>query len=280
MTSINLGMPKGTLPEHRGGLLFYTTSSGANNIHVILQGETTWMTQGAMANLFGVENPVIATHLKNLFDSGELNQEGTISRAEMDHHFEGQIGESYNLDAIMAVGLRLNTPQAILFRSWATKTLTSLVVKGFALDVERLKQDSDVLGQNYFDDLLEQIHEIRLSERNFFQKITDIYALSMDYRNDAQITTDFYAAVRAKLAWAIKSKDLGWLSDPRVQALHRLVSAYLDLAESRARRAVYTTMEDWAGFLGEFLECASHPEMLDQEQVEAIEAKVHAVGDL
>ncbi|GLH74896.1 hypothetical protein GETHLI_33980 [Geothrix limicola] len=280
MIRTNLGTPKDTLPEHRGGLLFYTTPSGAKNIHVKLQGETTWMTQRAMANLFGVEIPVIATYLKDLFDSGELDRKTTISRAEMDLHFEELIGESYSLDAIMAVGLRLNTPQVILFRSWATKTLVSLVVNGFALDVERLKQDSDVIGQNYFDDLLEQIQEIRLSERNFFQKIPDIYALSVDYRNDAQITTDFYTAVRAKLAWAIKSKYLGFLSDLSVQALHRLVSAYLDLVERRARGAVYSTMEDWAGFLEEFLECANHPEMLDQEQVVTIEAKVHAVGDL
>ncbi len=164
------------------------------------------MPQKAIAELFGVQTPAISRHLANIFESGELEREATVSNLEMVR----QVGsrrvtrrvEHYNLDAIIAVGYRVNSYQATQFRIWATRTLREFVVKGFVLDDERLKQGAR-FGQDYFEELLERIREIRASERRFYQKIADIYALASDYDKDAPITRDFFATVQNKLHWAI-----------------------------------------------------------------------------
>ena len=174
---------------------------------VFFKDETLWLTQKALAELFGVKVPGINKQLKNIFESGELSREATVSKMEIVRS-EGQRDvarevEFYNLDAIIAVGYRVNSYQATQFRIWATKTLREFIIKGFVLDDERLKQGKKFFGKDYFDELLERIREIRASERRFYQKITDIYALSSDYRGDAPMTQEFFATVQNKLHWAI-----------------------------------------------------------------------------
>ena len=187
--------------------MLYTAPDGAVKVEVYFQDETVWLTQKALAELFGVQIPAIAKHLKNIFESGELSREATVSKMEI-VRLEGQREvargiEYYNLDAIIAVGYRVNSYQATQFRIWATKTLREFIVKGFVLDDERLKQGNRLFGRDYFDELLERIRDIRASERRFYQKITDIYALSADYDPNAPATQEFFATVQNKLHWAI-----------------------------------------------------------------------------
>ena len=203
----------------------------------------------------------------------------------------------YNLDAIIAVGYRVNSYQATQFRIWATRTLKEFIIKGFVLDDERLKQGNNVFGKDYFDELLERIREIRASERRFYQKITDLYALSADYNKDAPLTKEFFATVQNKLHWAITGKTAAeiiyssadatkiymgltnwkhapdgkilksdvvvaknYLSEDHIKELNRIVSAYLDLAENRAQRQILMRMEDWISFLHSFLELSNYPD--------------------
>lgn len=173
------------------------------------QEESVWLTQKALAELFGVGVPAINKHLKNIYESGELVPDATISKMEtVQTEGERTVArelEYYNLDAIIAVGYRVNSYQATQFRIWATKTLKEFLLKGFVLDDERLKQGK-TFGKDYFDELLERIREIRASERRFYQKITDIYALSVDYDKNAPITQEFFASVQNKLHCAITGK--------------------------------------------------------------------------
>ena len=190
-------------------LLIYQTEDGHTRIQVRLENETVWLTQKAIAQLFNVEVPAISKHLGNIYDSGELEREATVSiletvRREGSRNVKRKL-EYYNLDAIIAVGYRVNSYQATQFRIWATKTLKEFIIKGFVLDDERLKQGKH-FGRDYFDELLERIREIRASERRFYQKITDIYALSADYDKNAPVTQEFFATVQNKLHWAITGK--------------------------------------------------------------------------
>ncbi len=181
--------PSAQTVPNQGSLLFYTTPKGTLKINVYFQGETAWLTQKALADLFGVQVPAIAKHLRNIYESGELVREATVSKMEIvRQEGEREVArpiEFYNLDAIIAVGYRVNSFQATQFRIWATETLKEFLVKGFTLDDERMKQGPNAFGKDYFDELLERIREIRASERRFYQKITDIYALSMDYDKSA-----------------------------------------------------------------------------------------------
>ena len=187
--------------------LLYTAPDGAVKVDVFFKEETVWLTQKALAELFAVKVPAINKHFKNIFESGELDREATISKMEIVRTEGGREVarevEFYNLDAIIAVGYRVNSYQATQFRIWATKTLKEFIIKGFVMDDERLKQGKRVFGEDYFDELLERIREIRASERRFYQKITDIYALSVDYSADAPMTKEFFATVQNKLHWAI-----------------------------------------------------------------------------
>jgi hypothetical protein len=184
--------------------LLYTAPNGAVKVEVFFKDETVWLTQKALAELFGVKVPAINKHLKNIFESGELTESSVISILETTAA-DGKSYQTryYNLDAIIAVGYRVNSYQATQFRIWATATLREFIIKGFVLDDERLKQGKQVFGKDYFDELLERIREIRASERRFYQKITDIYALSADYSPDAPLTKEFFATVQNKLHWAI-----------------------------------------------------------------------------
>jgi len=199
----NAGGPRVSAP---GQFLLYTAPDGAVKVDVFFRDENVWLTQKALAELFGVKVPAINKHLKNIYESGELTREATISKMEISR-LEGSRTvarevEFYNLDAIIAVGYRVNSYQATQFRIWATRTLREFITKGFGLDDERLKQGKQVFGKDYFDELLERIREIRASERRFYQKITDLYALEAklkaegEYevyrqRQDAEYISDF-----------------------------------------------------------------------------------------
>lgn len=186
-------------------VLFHTADQKVN-VSVYFQSGTFWLTQKAMAELFGVKVPAISKHLKNIFETGELEQNSAVSILETTAS-DGKNYETnfYRLEAILAVGYRVNSTQATDFRRWATQTLNEFIIKGFVIDDERLKQGKH-FGQDYFDELLERIREIRTSERRFYQKITDLYTLSVDYEKDSRQTRDFFATVQNKLHWAITGK--------------------------------------------------------------------------
>ena len=297
--------------------LLYTAPDGAVKVDVFLKNETVWLTQKALAELFGVKRPAITKHLGKIFSTGELAEDSVCSILEHTAR-DGKTysAKYYNLDAIIAVGYRVNSYQATQFRIWATKTLREFIIKGFVLDDERLKRGKQVFGKDYFDELLERIREIRASERRFYQKITDIYALSVDYSADAPLTKEFFATVQNKLHWAITGQTaaeliytsadatkiyLGlttwkhapggkvlksdvtvaknYLNEAHVKELNRIVSAYLDLAENRAKRGILMKMADWVKFLHRFLELSNYPILQDKGKVSALEAKLKAEGE-
>lgn len=195
------------LSNNQSDFLFYTSSEGKTKIQVILKDETVWMTQKAIAELFDVQRPAITKHIKNIFESEELT-ENSVSSILEHTATDGKTYKTkyYNLDAIISIGYRVNSKKATRFRQWATEALREYMIKGFALDDERLKQGNQLFGKDYFDELIERIREIRASERRFYQKVTDIYALSADYDKNAPETREFFATVQNKLHWAITGK--------------------------------------------------------------------------
>ncbi|MEN9997056.1 MAG: hypothetical protein RI922_46 [Bacteroidota bacterium] len=276
-------------------ILFYSTPEENANIEVFYEFETFWLSQKKMAELFNVEVNTINYHLKEIFKSGELVEEATIRKFRIVQK-EGSRDvsrdvEFYNLDAIIAVGYRVNSAEATRFRIWSTKTLREYIIKGFVMDDERMKQGTQ-FGKDYFEELLERIREIRASERRFYQKITDIYAqCSIDYDPKAEITLTFYKTVQNKLHWAITGKtaaeivakranaelpNMGlttWKNAPtgkilkpdvsvaknymikdEIDELNRIVSMYLDYAENQAKRTISMTMNDWIQKLDAFLQ--------------------------
>ena len=296
------------LTPREGDIIFYTTPDGAVHIEVLFQNETFWLSQKKMAELFGVDVRTVNEHLQNIFKTNELPEDGTIRKIRIVQK-EGSRNvardvEFYNLDAIIAVGYRVNSYQATQFRIWATRTLREFIVKGFVLDDERLKQGRH-FGKDYFDELLERIREIRASERRFYQKITDIYAqCSIDYDSKADITLTFYKTVQNKLHWAITSKtapeivasrvdaykpymglqtwknapkgkilksDVGiaknYLAEKEIKALERIVSMYLDYAENQAARQIPMKMRDWVSKLDAFLKFNEYKILKDAGKV-------------
>jgi len=192
--------------NHNSDIIFYSTPQGNVKVEVIYESETFWLSQKRMADLFGVDVRTVNEHLKNIFKTKELTEEAVIRNFRI----TASDGKNYDtkfymLDAILAVGYRVNSEEATQFRIWATNTLKEFITKGFVLDDERLKQGQH-FGKDYFDELLERIRDIRASERRFYQKITDLYALSADYKKDAPTTQDFFASVQNKLHWAITGK--------------------------------------------------------------------------
>lgn len=302
--------------------VIFQTKDGKVNIDVFFKDETLWLTQKAISSLYGKDRSVISKHLKNIFDSGELDENMVCANfAHTTQHgaIEGKTQEKevkyYNLRAIVAVGYRINSHRAIEFRKWATDILHEYIIKGFAMDDERLKQIKH-FGVDYFDEMLERIREIRLSERRLYQKITDIYALSADYDSKAEVTKHFFASVQNKLHWAITGKtaaeiiyteadaekiNMGlktwkqspegkilksdvsiaknYLNEEHIKALERIVTAYLDLAESRARNRVVMNMKDWDKFLVQFLELADYPLLKDNGKISMLEAKLKAESE-
>ncbi len=194
--------------------LLYTTPNGKVKVEIFLQNETIWLTQQKIADLFGVQRPAITKHLKNIFESGELNEEVVSSILEHTTQHGAIAGKTqetkvrlYNLDAIISVGYRVNSTQATHFRMWATERLKEYIIKGFTMDDERLKNPQQIFGKDYFEEQLARIRDIRSSERRFYQKITDIYSqCSADYTKDAEVTKQFFATVQNKLHWAITGR--------------------------------------------------------------------------
>ena len=280
--------------EEASQFLFYAASDGAIKVQVILGDESVWASQKGMGDIFNVESNTINYHLKEIFTSKELD-ETAVTRKIRVTAFDGKNYDTnfYDLDAIISVGYRVNSHQATQFRKWATTVIKSYLIKGFALDDDRLKQGGHLFGKDYFNELLERIREIRASERRFYQKITDIYSqCSIDYDKDAPISQGFYAHVQDKLHYAIhghtsaelihlradaskpnmglfsyKNEKTGgkvtkldvtvgknYLNEEEINDLNRLVSMYLDFAENFARRKIPLKMSDWAAKLDGFLQ--------------------------
>ena len=273
--------------------LLYTTPNGKVKVEIFLRDENIWLTQDKIALLFGVQRPAITKHLKNIFKSGELHENSVSSILE--HTAEDgkkYPTKFYNLDAIISVGYRVNSRQATLFRIWATKVLKEYIIKGFAMNDERLKNPSHIFGKDYFEEQLARIRDIRSSERRFYQKITDIYAqCSADYDSNEEITQQFFATVQNKLhfaisgqtaaeiirqrvssekpnmgltTWknspkgAIRKTDVGiaknYLNEKELDGLNRIVTMYLDYAEMQAQKGVVMYMKDWVDKLDAFLQ--------------------------
>ena len=307
--------------EEQVSFLLYTSNQGDIRVDVALEDETVWLSQKAMANLFGVSTPTISEHLANIYDTLELTKTTTVRnfrtvQQEGDREVTRNI-EYYNLDAIISVGYRVNSVKATQFRKWATKTLREFLIKGFAIDDERLKQGKTLFGKDYFDELLERVREIRASERRFYQKITDIYAeASIDYDPSAEITRTFYKTVQNKLHWAItgntaaelikeradsKKPNMGlktwkkapkgkvlksdvsvaknYLKEKELSGLNRIVSMYLDYAENQAERQMTMTMQDWVEKLNAFLNFNDYEILKNAGKISAKVAKKLAEGE-
>lgn len=300
-------------------ILLYQTIDSNINVEVTYIDETFWLTQKAIAQLFGVEKAAISKHFSNIFDSGEIIKESSVSILET-VQMEGKRKvsrkvEFYNLDAIIAVGYRVNSKQATQFRIWATKTLREFITKGFVLNDEMLKNGTS-FGKDYFEELLERIREIRSSERRFYQKVTDIFSLSADYDKDSIDTKNFFANVQNKLHWAITGKTAAeiiyseadatkiymgltswkdapngkiqksdvaiaknYLNKTHLEELNRIVSAYLDLAENYAKRQIVMKMEDWTVFMNNFLQLSNYPILTDKGKISQLEAKIKAESE-
>ena len=289
-------------------IIFYNTPKGDVKIEVIFNNETFWLTQKRLSELFGVDVRTVNEHLQNIFSTNELIKEATIRKIRIVQK-EGSRTvarevETYNLDAIIAVGYRINSLQATQFRIWATQTLREFIIKGFLLDDDRLKQGNR-FGKDYFDELLDRIREIRASERRFYLKITDIYEqCSIDYNKDAAITQTFFKTVQNKLHFAISGKtaaqiiterasadkpnmglqtwkngpsgkvlkgDIGiaknYLLEPEIKELERIVTMYLDYAELQASRQISMKMADWIDKLDAFLQFNEYQILKDAGKV-------------
>ncbi len=303
--------PVNRTPSLEAEILIYTTPDKRVKMDVLYQDETLWLSQKRMAELFGLQPPAVSKHLKNIFDTGELREDSVISILETTAA-DGKKYDTqyYSLDAIIAVGYRVNSKEATQFRIWATQTLREFIIKGFVLDDERLK-NGNKFGIDYFEELLERIREIRASERRFYQKITDIYAqCSADYDPQSDITQTFYATVQNKLHWAIhghtaaeviqnrvsrnkpnmglmtwKNAPSGkilksdvtvaknYLSEQELGELNRMVTMYLDFAELQATRHRLMKMEDWVAKLDAFLAFNEYEIMESPGSVSAEAAK-------
>ena len=301
-------------------ILLYKTNQGETRIEVVFNSETFWLSQKRMADLYGVDVRTVSYHLSQIYESGELKEEATIRKigiVQMEGEREVNRPQMlYNLDAIIAVGYRVNSYQATQFRIWATAVLKELIIKGFVLDDERLKQGKH-FGKDYFDDLLERIREIRTSERRYYQKITDVYAeCSADYDAKAETTKLFFKMVQNMMHWAVthqtaaeiiytradaKMPHMGlttwknapdgrvqksdtiiaknYLSDKEVTSLNRLSNAFLDVAEDRADRQLIMTMADWKKELESFLEYYRYDILENTGTISAEEAKEKAYAE-
>ena len=296
--------------------LIFTAQDGKNSIESKYEDETIWLTQKLIAQLFDKGRSTITEHLKNIFNSGELD-ESSVCRDFRQTGADGKtyLTKFYNLDAIISVGYRVNSVRATQFRQWATKVLRDFAIKGYVLDKKRLENGS-FLGEDYFEKLLAEIREIRLSERRFYQKVTDIYATSVDYNKDAPTTKTFFAKVQNKLHYGIhghtaaeliykradsqkeymgltswKNSPDGkiiktdvsiaknYLSKDELESLGRIVNAYLDLAEERAKRKIPMTMEDWSKRLDLFLEYDDRAVLKDAGKISAEIAKNKAESE-
>ena len=297
-----------------GEIIFYTAPDGAAKVEVLFESETFWMTQRRLGELFGVSVPTVNEHLASIFESGELLKAATIRKFRI-VQIEGARSverkmDHYSLDAIIAVGYRVNSKQATQFRIWATATLKEFIVKGFVLDDERLKLNKR-FGKDYFDELLERIREIRASERRFYLKITDLYEqASIDYDPNSPTSKSFFATVQNKLHWAVSGKTAAeiiasradaskpsmglttwknaphgkitrsdvstaknYLVEKEIKDLERIVELYLLYAENQAARQIPMKMSDWVQRLDAFLQFNEYEVLSNPGKVSAAVAK-------
>ena len=293
------------------------TGDGADSIEMRYEDENIWLTQKMMATLYDVSVSAINQHLKNIFEDGELDKKAVIKKYLITASDGKQYNTNhYNLQAIIAVGFKVNNDRAVQFRKWANGIVKDYTIQGWAIDSDRLKSGGSVLTREYFDHLLEQIREIRMSERRFYQKITDIYATALDYDKSAKTTRLFFAEVQNKLHWAIhrhtaaelimeranaEKPHMGltsweqypdgkiqkydvsiaknYLSKEELQALERIVTMYLDYAEYQASRHIPMTMQDWSQKLNRFLEFNEHEILHDTGRVTHEIAKAFAESE-
>jgi len=299
--------------------LIFTKNSSGETIEVRLQNNTIWLTQKLISVLFDVDRSVITKHLTNIYQEGELNKEATCAFfAQVQIEGNRQITrntEFYNLDAIIAVGYRVNSKRATAFRQWATTVLRDFAIRGYVIDKKRMENGS-FLGEDYFERLLAEIREIRLSERRFYQKITDIYSTAMDYHADSPITIAFFQKVQNKIHFAVHhhtaaeliykradhtKENMGltswekspkgkivktdvsiaknYLTESELESLGRIVNGYLDFAEEYAKRKIPLTMEDWAKHLDLILQANGKELLQNAGKITAAIAKQKAENE-
>ena len=291
-----------------------STGEDKDSIEMRYEDVNIWLTQKMMAALYDVSVAAINQHLKKIFEDGELQEEAVIKKYLITATDGKKYNTNhYNLQAIIAVGFKVNNQRAVRFRVWANQIVEQYTIKGWAMDEERLKNGGTVLTKKYFEEQLERIREIRISERNFYQKLTDIYATALDYDRNALTTKDFFAKVQNKMHYAvhrhtaseliyeradaekphmglhtwkdapngkIKKSDVtvakNYLTEDEMKSMELIVSAYLDLAENRARRHIPMTMEDWAKRLDIYLQADDLEVLKDAGKISAQLAKMHA----
>jgi hypothetical protein len=297
--------------------LTFIAATGDGGVNAVYQDENIWLSQKMMGELYHVEPHTVNYHIKKIFSGSEL-EAYAVTRNFRITASDGKNYDTqhYNLSAIIAVGYKVNSERAVQFRKWATQIVQEFTIKGFAMDDERLKNDGTILGKKYFEEQLQRIREIRLSERKFYQKITDIYATAIDYDVTAESTKRFFATVQNKLHWAIhgqtaaeviheranhQKENMGlsswkdapngkiqkfdvsvaknYLTEDEMQQLQRLVSAYLDIAESMALRQIPLTMEDWESRLNKFIEATDRTILQNSGKVSAEIARAHAESE-
>ena len=296
--------------------LVFTRDADEDGIEVRVQDKDVWLTQKAIGELFNVDRSVITKHLKNIFCEGELSEISTCANfAQVADNGKTYQYKFYNLSAIMAVGYRVNSEKATVFRQWATKVLDTFAKRGYVLDKNRL-ENGQIFGEDYFEHLLAEIQEIRASERRFYQKITDIYSTAVDYDKNSKITQDFFAAVQNKMHFAVHGKTAAemivdradhnkehmgltsWKNAPdgkivktdvsiaknylkkdEISELNEIVSMYLDYAARQARRHIPMTMTDWAEKLDAFLKFNDADILQDKGKVTAEIAKAFAESE-
>ena len=296
--------------------LIFQIEGKEDGVQVVYHNESVWCTQKAMAQLFDCSTDNIGLHLKNRYDTGELTQEATTENfSVVQNEGERKVNRKlkfYNLDAIISVGYRVNSTRATQFRQWCTFILRQFAIRGYVIDKKRMENGS-FIGEDYFEHLLAEIREIRLSERRFYQKLTDIYATSIDYNRDAPTTRQFFKKVQNKMHYAVhghtaaeliihranaEKEHMGlttwenapngkivkpdvsiaknYLKESELEDMGRIVNSFLDLAEDMAKRHIPMTMEDWAKRIDKFLDLTDRPVLTDAGHVSAEQAKEYA----
>jgi len=306
-----------TIRSSAAEYLSFVAASGQGGVEAIYADEDVWLSQKMMSELYGVNVRTVNEHLKNIFADNELHADAVIRNFRITAaDGKNYNTQHYNLSAIIAVGYKVNSERAVQFRKWATGIIKEFTIKAYVMDDERLKNDGSILGKKYFEEQLARIREIRLSERKFYQKITDIYATAIDYDVSAQATQRFFATVQNKLHWAIHGQtaaevvytradaeqpNMGltswqdapqgkiqkfdvvvaknYLTDRELAQLQRLVNAYLDIAEDMATRNIPMTMADWEERLNRFIAATDRQVLQDAGKVTAEIAKAHAMSE-
>ena len=309
--------PAPTIRSSAAEYLTFVAASGEGGVEAIYADEDVWLSQKMMGVLYDVETSTINYHLKKIFSDNELTENSVIRNFRITaNDGKNYNTKHYNLSAIICVGYKVSSERAVQFRKWATVIVKEYTIKAYAMDDERIKNDGSILGKQYFEEQLTRIREIRLSERKFYQKITDIYASSIDYDVTATATKRFFATVQNKLHWAIhrqtaaevvytradaEKNHMGltswkdapegkiqkfdvtiaknYLADGEIAQLQRLVNAYLDMAEDMALRQIPLTMADWEERLNRFIAATDREILQDADKVSAEIAKAHAVSE-